>query len=122
MPMKDLMNELKVQIEKGQEIENKKNLLPGETIAQTSNQGIYTPSPASTQISSTQSSLSHNKINSKNSQYIIRKLQKINTDKIEPKEFLNKIKNSFQIIRWFLIRLKLTLWKSRTNTVMKEEQ
>ncbi len=65
MPMKDLMNELKVQIEKGQEIENKKNLLPGETIAQTSNQGIYTPSPASTQISSTQSSLSHSKITSK---------------------------------------------------------
>ena len=58
------------------ECQVKKNLLPEETIVQTSNQGIYTPSPASTQISSTQSSLSHNEINSKNSQYILNGLKK----------------------------------------------
>ena len=55
---------------------NKKNLLPEETIAQTSNQGIYTPSPASTQNSEPQSSLTHPKITSTNSQYIINELKK----------------------------------------------
>lgn len=79
------MNEVKCQMEKGNK--NKKNLLPGETIVQTSNQGINTPSPASTQISSPQSSLSSIKITSKNSQYIINKLKKIKIDRIETKEF-----------------------------------
>ena len=97
MPMKNLMNEMKLQIEKGQEIENKKNLLPGETIVQTSNQGINTPSPASTQNSEPQSSFNHSKITSKNSQYIINKLKKIKTNKIEAREFLEKIKYSFQV-------------------------
>ena len=53
--------------------QNEKNLLPGETIVQTSNQGIYTPSPASTQISSTQSSFNHSKFSSKSSEEIKKK-------------------------------------------------
>ena len=48
MPMKDLMNEVKL---------NKKDLTPGQKIAQTSTQKAVFPSPVSTQFPITESNL-----------------------------------------------------------------
>ena len=89
-PMKNLMNEVAL---------NKKDLTPGQTIVQTSTQKAVFPSPISTQFPITEPNpKNNNTVNLKNNQLrSVKKLSKINTEIIQPREFLIKIKESFGV-------------------------
>ena len=75
---------------------SEKDLVPGQKIAQSSTQEAMFSSPESTQFPITELNHWKNTINIKNNQIkIIKRLSKIRTEKIEPKEFLRKLKEVF---------------------------
>lgn len=90
MPMKDLMNEVK--------ISQKKDLLHSREMAHTRTHGLVTTFPEIAQTAiPQQDSNNHVRLFDKLSQSAVKKINKINTDKIEPYDFLRKIKQSFGV-------------------------